>query len=30
LIKTGQKQLSVEESSWDRLALAIAKIMQAT
>jgi len=30
LTRTGQKQLAVEEDSWDRLALAIAKVRQAT
>jgi PadR family transcriptional regulator PadR len=30
LTKAGQKQLAVEEASWDRLALAIAKVRQAT
>jgi len=30
LTKSGEKQLAVEEASWDRLALAIAKIRQAT
>jgi len=30
LTKTGQKQLALEEESWDRLALAIAKVRQAT
>jgi PadR family transcriptional regulator PadR len=30
LTKAGQKQLTVEEASWDRLALAIAKVRQAT
>lgn len=30
LTRTGQKQLAVEEESWDRLALAIAKVRQAT
>jgi transcriptional regulator, Acidobacterial, PadR-family len=30
LTKTGQKQLTVEEETWDRLALAIAKVRQAT
>jgi transcriptional regulator len=30
LTKAGQKQLAVEEESWDRLALAIAKVRQAT
>jgi transcriptional regulator len=30
LTRAGRKQLSVEEASWDRLALAIAKIRQAT
>lgn len=29
LTKTGRKQLTVEEESWDRLALAIAKMRQA-
>ncbi|HEY6327938.1 MAG TPA: PadR family transcriptional regulator [Blastocatellia bacterium] len=29
LTKAGQKQLAVEEESWDRLALAIAKVRQA-
>ena len=30
LTKAGRKQLRVEEASWDRLALAIAKVRQAT
>ena len=30
LTKAGRKQLAVEEASWDRLALAIAKVRQAT
>jgi len=30
LTRSGQKQLAVEEESWDRLALAIAKMRQAT
>jgi len=30
LTRAGQKQLAVEEESWDRLALAIAKVRQAT
>src|SRR5258708_7122334 len=30
LTKTGKKQLAVEEETWDRLALAIAKVRQAT
>lgn len=30
LTKIGRKQLAVEEDSWDRLALAIAKVRQAT
>ncbi len=30
LTKAGQKQLQVEEESWDRLALAITKMRQAT
>ena len=30
LTSAGKKQLEVEEASWDRLALAIAKIRQAT
>ena len=30
LTKAGQRQLQAEEESWDRLALAIAKIRQAT
>jgi len=30
LTKAGQRQLSVEEKSWDLLALAIAKVRQAT
>jgi PadR family transcriptional regulator PadR len=30
LTKAGQKQLAIEEESWDRLALAIAKVRQAT
>jgi transcriptional regulator len=30
LTRLGQKQLAVEEESWDRLALAIAKMRQAT
>ena len=30
LTKAGRSQLEVEEASWDRLALAIAKIRQAT
>jgi transcriptional regulator len=30
LTKTGRKQLSVEEKSWDALSLAIAKVRQAT
>lgn len=30
LTRTGRKQLAVEEASWDRLALAIAKVRQAT
>jgi|SRR5215467_8789542 len=30
LTRSGQKQLAVEEESWDRLALAIAKVRQAT
>ena len=30
LTRVGQRQLSVEEESWDRLALAIAKMRQAT
>jgi|ERR1700733_8058521 PadR family transcriptional regulator, regulatory protein PadR len=30
LTRAGQKQLAVEEASWDRLALAIAKVRQAT
>jgi PadR family transcriptional regulator, regulatory protein PadR len=30
LTKAGLKQLAVEEASWDRLALAIAKVRQAT
>jgi PadR family transcriptional regulator, regulatory protein PadR len=30
LTKVGRKQLAVEEASWDRLALAIAKVRQAT
>jgi len=29
LTRAGRKQLSVEEASWDRLALAIAKVRQA-
>ena len=28
LTKTGSKQLAIEEASWDRLALAISKVMQ--
>ena len=30
LTKAGRKQLEVEEASWDRLSLAIAKVRQAT
>jgi len=30
LTRAGQKQLAVEEENWDRLALAIAKVRQAT
>jgi PadR family transcriptional regulator len=30
LTRAGRKQLAVEEESWDRLALAIAKVRQAT
>jgi PadR family transcriptional regulator PadR len=30
LTKAGRKQLEVEEASWDRLVLAIAKVRQAT
>jgi PadR family transcriptional regulator PadR len=30
LSRAGRKQLQVEEASWDRLALAVAKIRQAT
>jgi PadR family transcriptional regulator, regulatory protein PadR len=30
LTKAGRKQLQVEESSWDRLALAIAKVREAS
>jgi PadR family transcriptional regulator, regulatory protein PadR len=30
LTRAGQKQLAIEEESWDRLALAIAKMRQAT
>jgi transcriptional regulator len=30
LTKTGQKQLRVEEESWDRLALVVAKMREAT
>jgi PadR family transcriptional regulator, regulatory protein PadR len=30
LTRTGQKQLAAEERSWDRLALAIAKVRRAT
>jgi PadR family transcriptional regulator, regulatory protein PadR len=30
LTKVGRKQLEVEEASWDRLSLAIAKVRQAT
>jgi len=30
LTKAGEKQLTVEEETWDRLALAIAKMRQAT
>jgi transcriptional regulator len=30
LTRAGQRQLKVEEESWDRLALAIAKVRQAT
>jgi DNA-binding PadR family transcriptional regulator len=30
LTKAGRKQLGVEEESWDRLSLAIAKVRQAT
>jgi len=30
LTKAGRKQLTAEEESWDRLALAIAKVRQAT
>ena len=30
LTRVGRRQLSVEEESWDRLALAIAKVRQAT
>jgi transcriptional regulator len=30
LTRAGRKQLAVEEASWDRLALAIAKVRQAT
>ena len=30
LIKAGQKQLAVEETNWDLLALAISKVMQST
>lgn len=30
LTRMGRKQLTVEEGSWDRLALAIAKVRQAT
>jgi transcriptional regulator len=30
LTRMGRKQLTVEEASWDRLALAIAKVRQAT
>ncbi|MBA3768328.1 MAG: PadR family transcriptional regulator [Acidobacteria bacterium] len=30
LTRVGRKQLTVEEASWDRLALAIAKVRQAT
>ncbi len=30
LTRTGRKQLTVEEASWDRIALAIAKVRQAT
>ena len=30
LTRAGHRQLQVEEESWDRLALAIAKVMQAT
>ncbi|HZS48533.1 MAG TPA: PadR family transcriptional regulator [Blastocatellia bacterium] len=30
LTKMGEKQLAIEEESWDRLALAIAKMRQAT
>jgi PadR family transcriptional regulator PadR len=30
LSKLGRRQLQLEEASWDRLALAIAKVRQAT
>ena len=30
LTKAGRRQLEIEEQSWDRLALAIAKVRQAT
>jgi PadR family transcriptional regulator, regulatory protein PadR len=30
LTRTGKKQLEAEEASWDRLALAVAKVRQAT
>src|SRR5215468_8049040 len=30
LTRAGQKQLAVEEENWDRLAMAIAKVRQAT
>jgi len=30
LTRTGRRQLQIEEESWDRLALAIAKVRQAT
>ncbi len=30
LTRTGRKQLAIEESSWERLSLAISKVMQTT